>query len=82
MYKVVFTERAIRDLKKLGPEARKRIIKKIKVYSTSPDKYSVKLSHPKIGNYRFKIGDYRVIFDVIEKNIVVLRIGHRKEIYR
>ncbi len=35
-----------------------------------------------LGSYRFRVGDYRVIFDLEGEEIVVLRVGHRKEIYR
>ncbi|WP_456486560.1 type II toxin-antitoxin system RelE family toxin [Candidatus Alkanophaga liquidiphilum] len=38
--------------------------------------------HPKIGTYRFRIGDYRIIFDIDDDNMVILRIGHRKSIYK
>jgi mRNA interferase RelE/StbE len=34
------------------------------------------------GTYRFRIGDYRVIFDIYDENIAILRIGHRKSIYK
>ncbi len=37
---------------------------------------------PKIGTYRFRIGDYRVIFDIYGEDIVILRIGHRRSIYK
>ncbi|MBU7028007.1 MAG: type II toxin-antitoxin system RelE/ParE family toxin [Theionarchaea archaeon] len=33
-------------------------------------------------SYRFRIGDCRVIFDIDGKTLVILRIGHRKRIYR
>jgi mRNA interferase RelE/StbE len=35
-----------------------------------------------LGPYRFRIGDYRVIFDLVDDEIVVLRVGHRREIYK
>jgi mRNA-degrading endonuclease RelE of RelBE toxin-antitoxin system len=38
-------------------------------------------SHPKLGSYRFRIGDYRVIFDLEKEDMVILRIGNRLEIY-
>jgi mRNA interferase RelE/StbE len=38
--------------------------------------------HHKIGAYRFRIGDYRVVFDIDDNNVVILRIGHRKSIYK
>jgi len=37
---------------------------------------------PALGTYRFRIGDYRVIFDIEGNEVVVLRVGHRREIYR
>jgi mRNA interferase RelE/StbE len=35
-----------------------------------------------IGSYRFRIGDYRVIFDVVDEKIIILTLGHGREIYR
>jgi mRNA interferase RelE/StbE len=40
------------------------------------------LTDPEIGTYRFRIGDYRVIFDLEGNDVIVLRVRHRKEIYR
>jgi len=37
---------------------------------------------PRIGQYRFRIGDYRIIFDLADDTLCVLEVGHRKEIYR
>ncbi|RLF47515.1 MAG: type II toxin-antitoxin system RelE/ParE family toxin [Thermoplasmata archaeon] len=82
MYRIVFTNRALKDLEKIDKETQIRIAKKLKEYVKNPFKYARKLISPQIGTYRFKIGDYRVIFDIDEENIVVLRIGHRKSIYK
>ena len=41
-----------------------------------------KLTSPELGTFRYRIGNYRVIFDIEENDIVVLRVGHRREIYR
>lgn len=35
-----------------------------------------------LGSYRFRIGDYRVVFDLEGDQIVILRVGHRREIYK
>ncbi|MBN2197658.1 type II toxin-antitoxin system RelE/ParE family toxin [Candidatus Wolfebacteria bacterium] len=42
------------------------------------------LQYKKLGSFRFRIGDYRVIFDFENKSskIIILLIGHRKNIYR
>jgi len=82
MYKVVFTQRALKDWKTLDKEVQNRIAKKLRECAKDPFKHARKLIHPKIGTYRFRIGDYRVVFDVDGENIVVLRIGHRKNIYK
>ena len=34
------------------------------------------------GLRKFRIGNYRVIFEIIGNEVVILRIGHRKDIYR
>lgn len=82
MYKIIFTHRALKDWENLDKDVQVRIAKKLKEYAKEPLKFARKLIHPKIGTYRFKIGDYRVVFDLEDKNIIILRIGHRKNIYR
>jgi mRNA interferase RelE/StbE len=82
MYKIIFTQRAIRDLDNITQDTKQRLANKIKEYSREPLKYARKLIDQKIGTYRFRVGDYRIVFDIVNDNIVVLRIGHRKEIYK
>jgi len=82
MYRVIFTQRALKDLKAIDKPVQIRISEKLKEYTEEPFKHARKLINPKIGTYRFKIGDYRVIFDIDGENIVVLRIGHRRSIYQ
>jgi mRNA interferase RelE/StbE len=81
-YKLVYTNRADKDIQKLPPEIKKRIGKTVLRYKHDPHKYSETLRDAKLGTYRFRIGDYRVIFDIEGTDIVVLRVGHRKDIYR
>lgn len=81
-YRLVYTRRAIKDIQKLEPEIKKRIGKVLLRYEDDPLNYSEKLIDPKLGTYRFRIGDYRVIFDIEGKDIVVLRVGHRRDIYK
>jgi mRNA interferase RelE/StbE len=45
-------------------------------------RFAEKLSDQILGGYRFRIGDYRVIFDIQEDEIIILRVGHRSEIYK
>lgn len=82
MYRIIITKRAIKDLEKLDSADKKRIKEKLKILLDNPIGASRKLSNPIIGTYRFRAGDYRIIFDVDENDIIVLRIGHRKDIYK
>jgi len=82
MYKIVFTQRALKDLENVDKETQNRIAMKLKEYAKEPSKYARKLINPKIGTYRFRIGSHRVVFDIDDENMVILRIGHRKNIYR
>ncbi len=82
MYRIVFTNRALKDLEKINKETQIRIAKKLKEYAENPFKHARKLISQEIGMYRFKIGDYRIIFDIDGENIIILRIGHRKSIYK
>ncbi len=81
-YKLVYTRRAEKDIKKLDPTVKRSIGKSFLKLQDNPIQYSEKLTDPRIGTYRFRTGDYRVIFDIEDKDIVILRVGHRRDIYR
>ena len=82
IYNLVYTWRAAKDIKKLDPSTKDKIGNAILKLQHNPIEYSEKLTDPKIGTYRFRTGDYRVIFDIEEKDIVILMVGHRREIYK
>lgn len=65
MFKIEFNPKAVKELEKLPLKVRKRILKKLKFYSSqeNPLKFAKKISDPRFGEYRFRIGDYRLIFD-------------------
>ena len=81
-YKLVYTQRAIKDIRKLEQISKKRIGRALVRYEEDPLKYAEKLIDPRLGTCRFRIGDYRVVFDLKGNEIIVLRVGHRKDIYK
>lgn len=81
MADVVFTRRAVRDLDRLDPPVRRRILTKLQDLASDPLANARKLTEPRIGTFRYRIGVYRVIFDLADEKVVVLRVGDRKEIY-
>ncbi len=82
MFKIVLTARAVRDLEGLERKDQVKIASRLREYAVQPLNHARKLLSSKVGSYRFRIGDYRVIFDLGKDEIIILRIGHRKNIYR
>lgn len=83
--RLIFTKTAQKDLSGLNPITQKQIVKKLKFFLDQPDplKFAVKLNNlPKGGEYRFRAGVYRIVFDVAQGTIIVLYIEHRREVYR
>lgn len=81
-YKLLYTKTARADIQKLDFVARKRIKQKLEEYALKPLQYAKKLTNSLIGSYRWRIGNFRVVFDIHKQDIVILRIGHRREIYK
>lgn len=86
-YQVRFAKRAQKSLKKMDSSTAKIImawIKKNLVECENPFLYGKSLKGNLKSRWRYKIGDYRLICNIDEKEIVilVLEIGHRREIYK
>jgi len=81
-YEILYTSRAVKDLAKLNPATKDRIRESLERYAEAPFNYAKKMVDPALGGYRFRVGDYRVIFDIEGEKLIILRIGHRREIYR
>jgi len=83
-YGIVITKKAKQDIDGLERVVRDRLGKKLLQVSKLDDIHPVvrQLVDSRIGEYRLRIGDYRVLFDLDGKNIVILRIQHRKDVYR
>ncbi|MEX2028287.1 MAG: type II toxin-antitoxin system RelE/ParE family toxin [Candidatus Curtissbacteria bacterium] len=81
-YRLLYTKTAARDIKKLDKVTKKRLQNKLEEFSKNPLNYAKKLTDSKIGSYRWRIGNYRIVFDIDGKDIIILRVGHRREIYR
>lgn len=81
-YRLAYTRRAVRDIGGLDPDTMERLGRMLLLYAEDPLNHAERLTESELGSYRFRVGDYRVIFDLEGDEIVVLRVGHRREIYR
>ena len=84
MIEYSFTKQADEELRRLPLSTQKLIIKKIKHYCSSHDPlhFADAIEGEKGKIYRYRIGDYRAIFDWEKSHILVTRIGKRSEVYR
>lgn len=73
----------LNDLKKLDPPIQRRIVEAIETKLLSdPFKYSKKLvGKTGPGCWRFRVGDYRIRFDIEGQTLLFYRVRHRREIY-
>lgn len=81
-YKIAFKKSVSRDLKKIDKDQAERILSKIEKDLPEKADRSPLLTIKFAGLRRFRVGDYRVIYTIIEDAAVILRISHRRESYR
>ena len=85
-YRIVFTDKAKKQLKKLDKYTASLIIgwlEKNVEGSENPRLHGKGLIENRTGQWRYRIGDYRVICEIKDDEIIVLilDVGHRKNIY-
>ena len=84
VYKVVYLDTVESDLKKLDKNITRKILARIETYLVrDPKSLSKPLTGEFSGYWRYRWGDYRVIYKIADKEILimVLRIAHRREVY-
>jgi mRNA interferase RelE/StbE len=84
IYKVIVAKRAVKVLAKIQGHDRARIRAAIELLSSDPrPKTSKALGGPPGGRLRVRVGDYRIIYTIEDDvlRVLVLAVGHRREIY-
>lgn len=81
MYELIFSDKAKRFLQKLDKPIQERIIKALERIIIRPEAYLTKLIGEPL--YKFRVGNYRLIIEVDKVRIIllVMKIGHRKNVY-
>jgi mRNA interferase RelE/StbE len=83
-YSVQFTTRARRDFSALEGDVQRRLSRHIDRLAVNPLPPGCKKLQDDLPFYRLRVGDYRIIYQ-IETNqlvVIVVKIGHRREVYR
>ena len=85
---VEVSESALRELDKLDPQHARRILKFLDdrvAGSDDPRAVGQALQGARLGEFwKYRVGDYRLICKIVDERliVIVLRVGHRREIYR
>lgn len=83
-YAVHIAPAAERQLRKLDPQARRRVQAAIDLLATNPRPPKATQLVGGAGEWRVRTGDYRIVYEIEEGRLVVLvlRVGHRRDIYK
>ena len=87
VWRVEFHNAAVRDLRKLGIEAETRVLRYLRdriAGSEDPRRFGHALTGDRKGFWRYRVGDYRIVAAIEDDRFVVLvvTVGHRREVYR
>lgn len=82
MYTLFFSKKSKDFLKKLDNSNKERIVKKLEELSSNPE-LGVPLTGNLAGLWKLRVGDYRAIYQIRKSEllVLVLKMGHRKNIY-
>ncbi|MEQ1845740.1 MAG: type II toxin-antitoxin system RelE/ParE family toxin [Nitrospira sp.] len=83
-YSILLSPSAERQLRSFAPAIQKRLVKRMKMLQHHPRPQGVKKLTGEDYLYRIREGDYRIIYTIQDKELIVLivKIGDRKEVYR
>ena len=81
-YTIIWSPKSKEGLKGLEKDTARRIIKKVTELELAPYHFIEKMTD--VNCWKLRVGDYRVLMDIDEKSkkIEVLKVGHRKNIYK
>jgi mRNA interferase RelE/StbE len=83
-YEVKFSKGAKKQLRKLPLDVQQRIQTKINDLAIEPRPNGVKKLQGDDNSYRLRVGDYRVIYEIVNDVLIVtvIKVGHRSDIYK
>ena len=83
-YRITLAPAAARQLRKFDPQVRRRIHAALELLSSNPRPPAATQLVGGAGEWRVRTGDYRIVYEIEDEEllVLVLRVGHRREIYR
>ena len=79
-FELTLTQEFLKRLKRLDRQTQIRILRELKILEDKP--FASKQLVGRLSELKsFRVGDYRVIYQVSERTIIIRTIGHRKKVY-
>lgn len=87
VWRVEFHHAAARDLRKLGTETERRVLRYLReriAVAGDPRRFGHALTGDRAGLWRYRVGDYRIVAAIEDDRftVLVVTVGHRREVYR
>jgi mRNA interferase RelE/StbE len=87
VWRIEFHRAAVQDLRKLGADGERRVLRYLReriAGANDPRRFGHALTGEHKGLWRYRVGDYRIIAVIEDDRFVVLvvTVGHRREVYR
>ncbi len=84
-YKVIYSDAATKQIERMDKPLQKRVITFVdKIEAAINPRFSGKALKGNDKEWRYRVGDYRLICEIKDAELIVwmVKIGHRKEVYR
>ena len=82
VYKVSYKASVEKDLRRVDKQTASRLLKKLEAELSKDPSRGEQLKGEFEGLFKYRIGDYRAVYTRTADGVVVLRIAHRKDVYR
>jgi len=82
-YRIITTNRFLKRLKKLDPSIKERILNAVQEISERP-RIGSTIIYNERNLYKYRVGDYRIIYEVDEtaRHVLFIIVDHRSRVYR
>ncbi|MCW4003842.1 MAG: type II toxin-antitoxin system RelE/ParE family toxin [Candidatus Bathyarchaeota archaeon] len=79
-FELIFTKEFVKNLKQFDRQTQIRILKERKILENKP--HAGKQLVGRLSDLKsFRVGDYRIIYQVSDQTVIIRTVGHRKKVY-
>lgn len=84
VYSIEIKQSAKKELSQIPKAIAEKIVTKIKELSFNPRPNGYRKLAGTEHNYRIRVGDYRVVYAILDQQLIIqiIKLGHRKSIYK